>query len=76
MFIRVTGPGAFTGVLTLGGSQYRDDFETVFIEVIEDLDPGIIEALDAAGCNAIQKVQYGIVPQLMGNFASICNLSF
>lgn len=69
MFIRVTGPGAFTGVLTLAVASIGM-ISKLFIEVIEDLDPGIIEALDAAGCNGIQKIQYGIVPQLMGNFAS------
>jgi phosphonate transport system permease protein len=75
MFIRVTGPGAFTGVLTLAVASVGM-ISKLFIEVIEDLDPGIIEALDAAGCNAIQKVQYGIVPQLMGNFASIAIYRF
>lgn len=69
MFIRVTGPGAFTGVLTLSIASVGM-VAKLFIEVIEDLDPGIIEALDASGCNTIQKIQYGIVPQLMSNFAS------
>ncbi|MCD8574995.1 MAG: ABC transporter permease subunit [Erysipelotrichaceae bacterium] len=26
--------------------------------------------MDASGCNTIQKIQYGILPQLMSNFAS------
>lgn len=69
MFIRVTGPGAFTGVLTLSVASIGM-VAKLFIEVIEDLDPGIIEALDASGCNTIQKIQYGIIPQLMSNFAS------
>lgn len=69
MFIRVTGPGAFTGVLTLSIASIGM-VAKLFIEVIEDLDPGIIESLDASGCNTIQKIQYGIVPQLMSNFAS------
>ncbi len=69
MFIRVTGPGAFTGVLTLSVASIGM-IAKLFIEVIEDLDPGIIEALDASGCNTIQKIQYGIIPQLLSNFAS------
>jgi phosphonate transport system permease protein len=43
----------------------------LYVEAIEDLDKGIIEALDASGCNMIQKIRYGIIPQLMSNFASI-----
>lgn len=69
MFIRVTGPGAFTGVLTLSVASIGM-LAKLFAEIIEDLDPGILEALDASGCNTIQKIQYGILPQLMSNFAS------
>lgn len=69
MFIRVAGPGPFTGVLTLAIASIGM-VSKLFIETIEDLDPGIIEALDASGCNTIQKIQYGIIPQLLGNFTS------
>lgn len=69
MFIRVTGPGPFTGVLTLAIASIGM-VSKLFIEVIEDLDPGITEALDASGCNTIQKIQYGIIPQLLTNFIS------
>lgn len=69
MFIRVTGPGAFTGVLTLAIASVGM-ISKLFIETIEELDPGIIEALDASGCDSIQKIQYGIFPQLMSNFLS------
>ncbi len=70
MFIRVTGPGPFTGALTLAVSGIGMTAK-LYVETIEDLDKGIIEALDASGCNAIQKIRYGIIPQLMSNFASI-----
>ncbi|EHJ02178.1 phosphonate ABC transporter, inner membrane subunit [Clostridium sp. DL-VIII] len=69
MFIRVTGPGAFAGVLTIGivsiGMMTK-----LYIEAIEDLDRNIIESLDVAGCNLAQKVRYGILPQLSTNFVS------
>ena len=42
----------------------------MYIEAIEDLDPRVFESLDAAGCNTWQKIRYGILPQLMPNFAS------
>jgi len=69
MFIRVTGPGPFTGVLTLAVSGIGMTAK-LFAESIEDLDMGIIESLDASGCNTIQKIRYGIIPQLMTNFLS------
>lgn len=70
MLIRVAGPGPFTGVLTLAITSIGM-ISKMFVEVIEDLDNGIIESLDAAGCTPLQKIRYGIIPQLMGNFASI-----
>lgn len=69
MFIRVTGPGPFTGVLTLAVSGIGMTAK-LFTESIEDLDMGIIEGLDASGCTTIQKIRYGIIPQLMTNFLS------
>lgn len=69
MFIRVTGPGAFAGVLTLSVMSIGM-VSKLFIEAIEDLDTRILESLDAAGCNTFQKIRYGIFPQLFTNFAS------
>ena len=42
----------------------------MYIEAIEDLDIRILESLDACGCNTMQKIRYGILPQLIPNFAS------
>ena len=69
MFIRVAGPGPFTGVLTLSVTSIGM-IAKLYIESIEDLDHGIIESLDAAGCNTFEKIRYGILPQLMTNFLS------
>lgn len=69
MFIRVTGPGAFAGLLTMGVCSIGM-ISKMYIEAIEDLDTHVIESLDAAGCNTWQKIRYGILPQLMPNFAS------
>ncbi|MEA5018398.1 MAG: phosphonate ABC transporter, permease protein PhnE [Erysipelotrichaceae bacterium] len=70
MFIKVTGPGPFAGVLTMSVTSIGM-LAKLMIEAIEDLDRGIIEALDAAGCNTIQKIRYGIIPQLSSNIISI-----
>jgi phosphonate transport system permease protein len=69
MFIKVTGPGPFAGVLTIGLSSIGM-ITKLYVEAIEDIDKGVLEALDATGCNTIQKIQYGILPQLFVNFMS------
>lgn len=69
MFIRVTGPGAFAGLLTMAVSSIGM-LSKMFIETIEDLDKKILESLDATGCNLFEKIRYGIIPQLSADFAS------
>ncbi len=69
MFIRVTGPGAFAGLLTMSLCSVGM-ISKMYIEAIEDLDTNILEALDASGCTTWQKIRFGILPQLMPNFAS------
>ena len=48
MFIRVTGPGPFAGLLTMSLCSIGM-VTKMFIESIEDLDKRILESLDAAG---------------------------
>ncbi len=69
MFIRVTGPGAFAGLMTMGVCSVGM-VSKLYIETIEDLDVRILESLDAAGCNTVQKIRYGVLPQLLPDFAS------
>lgn len=69
MFIMVTGPGPFAGLLTMSLASVGM-LSKMFIETIEDLDKGIIESLDAAGCTLFQKIRYGIIPQLSASFMS------
>jgi len=65
----LTGPGAFAGLLTMSLCSVGM-VSKMYIEAIEDLDTRVLESLDAAGCSAWQKIRYGILPQLMPNFAS------
>lgn len=69
MFVRVTGPGPFAGVLTIAVLSIGMTAK-LFIEAIEDIDKGILEALDAIGATKIQKIIYGVMPQLMASFIS------
>ena len=69
MFIRVTGPGPFAGLMTMSLCSIGM-VSKMFIECIEDLDKRILESLDAAGCTTFQKIRYGILPQLIPDFTS------
>lgn len=69
MFIRMTGPGAFSGLLTMSLCSIGM-VSKMYIEAIEDIDKRILESLDACGCTTFQKIRYGIIPQLMPDFAS------
>lgn len=69
MFIRVTGPGPLAGVLTIGISSIGM-ISKLYVEIIEDIDKGILLALDATGATTFQKIRYGIIPQLTASFVS------
>ncbi|WP_053984800.1 phosphonate ABC transporter, permease protein PhnE [Niameybacter massiliensis] len=69
MFIRVTGPGPFAGLLTMSVASIGM-VSKMYIESIEDLDTKILESFEASGCTTFQKIKYGILPQLMPDFAS------
>jgi phosphonate transport system permease protein len=69
MFIRVSGPGPFTGVMTISILSIGM-ISKLYIEAIEDIDMGIIQALDSTGASSYQKIRYGIIPQLTVNFIS------
>ena len=69
VWIRVTGPNAFCGVVTQSVCSIGM-ISKMYINAIEDLDVRILESLDASGCNGFQKIRYGILPQIIPNFIS------
>lgn len=69
IFVKIVGTGPFAGVLTMSISS-MGMLTKLLIEAIEDVDKGVIEALDASGCSTFQKVRYGIIPQLSSNILS------
>ena len=69
MWIRVTGPGAQCGVITQSVCSIGM-ISKMYITAIEDLDTRILESLDAMGCNAFEKIRYGVIPQLTASFIS------
>ncbi|MBI9010428.1 MAG: phosphonate ABC transporter, permease protein PhnE [Tenericutes bacterium] len=70
MFITVSGPGPMTGVLTIGILSIGM-ISKLYIEIIEDIDPGILQSLDALGATRMQKIRHGILPQLFANIISV-----
>ncbi len=70
MFIRVSGPGPMTGVLTIGVLSIGM-ISKLYIEAIEDIDPGILQSLDALGATGLQKIRHGILPQLSASIISV-----
>ena len=69
VWIRVTGPNAFCGVVTQSVCSIGM-ITKMYITAIEDIDVRILESLDAAGCNTLQKIRYGVLPQIIPNFIS------
>ncbi len=70
MFIRVTGPGPFAGVLTVALISIGM-LAKLFVDAIEDLDTSIFESMTSIGCTSFEKIRYGIIPQLFAMFLSI-----
>lgn len=70
MFIRVTGQGAFAGVLTIALISIGM-LAKLFVDAIEELDTSILESMTSIGCSTFEKIRYGILPQLFSIFLSI-----
>ena len=69
VWIRVTGPNAFCGVVTQSICSIGM-VSKMYVNAIEDVDVRILESLDAAGCTTFQKIRYGVLPQIVPNFIS------
>ncbi|MEW6725081.1 MAG: phosphonate ABC transporter, permease protein PhnE [Bacillota bacterium] len=69
VIMRGVGPGAFAGVLAMGVHSIGM-LGKLYAEVVEGIDPGPVEALQSTGANRIQTIWYGIIPQVLPDFAS------
>jgi len=70
MFIRVSGPGPFSGVMTIGITSVGM-LSKLYVDAIEELDTKVLESMSSIGCTTFEKVRYGILPQLMSLFLSV-----
>ena len=67
--IRVTGPGPFAGVITMGITSIGM-MTKLYVEAVEGINKNVLDALDATGCSTFEKIRFGIIPQLTAQFLS------
>ena len=63
------GVGPLAGVITLAIST-MGSLGKLFSEINEEVDPRQLEAMEASGADLIRKIRYGVVPQVLPNYAS------
>lgn len=69
IFVFAVGLGPFPGVLALG-VHTGGVLGKLFSEVVEDVRPGPLEALQAGGASRVAIIAYGILPQALPHFLS------
>lgn len=69
IFVFMVGLGAFPGVLALG-VHTGGVLGKLFGEVLEDVDPAPLEALQATGAGRFRVLLYGVLPQALPQFLS------
>lgn len=69
IFIRVSGPGAFTGALTLAVCSIGLMCKR-FTEALEALDLRAYNAMHAMGIPSLLRIRYAVIPQISSAFCS------
>ncbi len=69
LFVAFVGVGALAGMLALVAFNVGI-IAKLTAETIDAVDPGPLEAADAAGANSVQRARVAVVPQILPNFAS------
>jgi phosphonate transport system permease protein len=69
IFVFMVGLGPFPGVLALG-FHTGGVLGKLFGEVLEDVDPAPVEALQATGASRLRVLLYGVLPQALPQFVS------
>ena len=75
IFVYAFGLGPLPGVLAIA-VHTTGALGKLFAEVTENIATGPVEGVRAAGGNWFQSVRYGVLPQVMPNFASYTLLRF
>lgn len=70
MLVTIIGPGVLAGVVAIGLRSIGFCAKLLY-EAIEEIDETQVEAITATGASGLQRLTYGIVPQIMPAFAGI-----
>jgi phosphonate transport system permease protein len=70
IFVAAVGLGPFAGVLAIAvhGAGMLGKF---FAEAIEEIDEGPLDALRAAGAGTLQRIVFGVIPQVLPNWVGV-----
>lgn len=69
VLVAAFGVGPLAGVVTLAIAT-MGSLGKLFSEINEEVDPRQLEALEAAGASLARKIRYGVIPQVLPNYAS------
>lgn len=69
VLVAAFGVGPLAGVITLAIST-MGGLGKLFSEINEEVDPRQLEALSAAGAGPLSRIRYGVIPQVLPNYAS------
>ena len=69
LFVPMFGLSPMAGVLAIGVGSIGS-LGKLFYEIIENIDPGPIEATDAVGASRIQRLRWGVIPQVAPELTS------
>lgn len=69
ILVAAFGVGPLAGVLTLTISTLGG-LGKLFTEINEEIDPRQLEALQASGAGPLKKIRFGVMPQVLPNYAS------
>ncbi len=75
LFIPVFGLSPMAGVMAIGVGSIGS-LGKLFYEIIENIKPGPIEATDAVGASAIQRLRWGVIPQVAPELTSFLMYRF
>jgi phosphonate transport system permease protein len=75
IFVFAFGPGPFAGVIALG-LHAGGALGKLFAEVVENAEPGPLQAVEAAGGSRMHVIRFAVVPQVLPNMLSYLLLRF
>lgn len=75
LFVAIFGIGGFAGTLAMTAFGFGI-LAKLTAETVDAVDPGPLEAVDAAGGTAFQRARVAVVPQILPNYASYALYNF